>query len=999
MKLLQIWIWITVLVIGTVARADTVQELRAYVWGNSLIHHLTNDDDTTMPHWLNRLARADGRSLELSGQWVFGNQFPDKIPPEPQWSFKEVTHLWHSDREAFDATDVNTVLINPENFIQYRAPDLPYEGANPDGRSPLSGTVDLINWVTAQGVRPTVFLYEGWAEMDSFPPTRRKYRRYLRYTLGEYHDWYQDYHNAVAAAVPGMDVRLIPVGSILTKLITEGPLTELRPTDLYLDNSPHGTATTYLIAAMITYAGVYNAPPPAGFDQFSPSISDKLIDNYPATADFIWQEMQGYAAPRAEQRAEAPAPDAPVSTPEEDVAAAPQPSAPTPVQPAPVQPATDLPDASQANAEGLANPSMAMGLNGIADWSTQHPFVDIMKTARPWLGHLRGQWGGYEFEKLAEDGFLDAQGWLRRIPDGVDRVETYFLTEQPPEATALAARYRVTWEGTGKVDIVGLGRTTQRDENGLWFVYEPADGLVALSIRETDPQRTGDYIRNIRIVREDHLPLFEAGVVYNPEFTTLIKDLRSIRYMDWMFTNGSPKRNWDDRARVDDFTYVRRGVPVEHMVRLANLIGADPWFNMPHMADDTYVRNFAQQVRATLDPRLRPIAEYSNELWNRVFPQTTWAVEQARERWGAGAPDDAWMQFAGMRGAQVMQIWEEVYGNDTDFLPTLGVQTGWPGLEEPMLDAPLYVAEGGTPPRDHYRGYAVSGYFGHYLGMDEEAPAVMEIVQGGIDRATKSGQAEGLRRVALREYVLKHRFKGTFAPVAQRLRDGSVRELVGELWAYHARVAQNLGMEMLMYEGGTHVAGVGDWREDETLTAYYTALNYSPEMGAIYADLLQAWKDAGGTMFNAFVDVAPASKFGSWGNLRHLQDSTPRWDALTAFNRDSPAWWESRRPDTFLHGVVLYGSDRSERFEGTTEEDILIAGGGNDELISHGRSDHLNGGPGTDTAVLPGIAEDYVFTRDGARIIATYPLGQITLRDIEIIRFSDDVELPLDALL
>ena len=49
--------------------------------------------------------------------------------------------------------------------------------------------------------------------------------------------------------------------------------------------------------------------------------------------------------------------------------------------------------------------------------------------------------------------------------------------------------------------------------------------------------------------------------------------------------------------------------------------------------------------------------------------------------------------------------------------------------------------------------------------------------------------------------------------------------------------------------------------------------------------------------------------------------------------------------------------------------------------------------------MLPGIAEDYEFTRDGARTIATYPLGRITLRDIEIIRFSDNVELPLDALL
>jgi hypothetical protein len=32
--------------------------------------------------------------------------------------------------------------------------------------------------------------------------------------------------------------------------------------------------------------------------------------------------------------------------------------------------------------------------------------------------------------------------------------------------------------------------------------------------------------------------------------------------------------------------------------------------------------------------------------------------------------------------------------------------------------------------------------------------------------------------------------------------------------------------------------------------------------------------------FNAFVDVAAPSRWGSWGALRHLTDDNPRWQVL-----------------------------------------------------------------------------------------------------------------------
>ena len=956
------------------APAQEERSVRAYVWGNSLINHPTASEGTAVPWWLARMAGAAGRELALSGQYAFGGQFPDKLPPLPEWGFPGVTPSYEPGR-AFGDARIDTLLINPENFIQYKGPSEPYDGDHSDGRSPVSGTVALAAWVVDQGLSPTVFLYEGWAEMERFPPTRRAYRRYQAFTTGDYHDWYLDYHAAVAAALPALDVRLIPVGPILTGLLTEGPLQELRPTDLYTDNAPHGTPATYLIAAMITYAALYNAPPPVL--ELPEDVHPVLAESYGAAADYIWQEMQGFAAPRRAAALDAPPQDVPATA-----QVAPQPQF-----------------APASTGVGLANPSMAVGLNGIADWSTQQPFIDVMKTARHWVGHLPGQWGGVSAEDMAAQGALDAHGWLTRMPAGVDRVEAFLLTDMPPEAVSLKGRYRVTWEGSGEVTVVGRARVQQKEARALWFLYEPGEGTVAVQIRSTDPNGTGDYIRNIRVIREAHLPLDEAGVVFNPDFIDRIKDLRALRFMDWMFTNGSPKVAWQDRARIGDYSYFHRGVPVEHLVALANLVGADPWFTMPHMADDGYLRAYATAVRGGLDPRLKAHVEYSNELWNRFFPQAAWADEQARARWGEAAGDDGWMQFAGMRAAQVADIWTGVFGAEAAarLVNVIGVHTGWPGLEVPQLAAPLWQAEGNAAPAGRFQAYAVSGYFGHMIGSEEEGHEIRALLDDAAARARAAGEAEGLRRVALREYARARQFEGTIAPVIDRLRAGSLKELTEELWPYHARVAAEQDMRLVMYEGGAHILGHGPWQEDETLTAYFHRLNYSPEMGALYADLLVAWRDVGGTLFNAFVDIGKPSKFGSWGNLRHLDDSTPRWDALMAFNQTAPGWWEQRAPGTFLQGVTRRGTEAADRLEGTSEEDVLIGRAGDDVLVSAGRGDFLHGGPGRDVAELPGAYGSYGFYRQGPLLRAWHSEGVVHLRDIEVLRF-EDVEVATDLL-
>ncbi len=956
------------LLLPLAAGAQERSQSRAfYVFGNSLVHHLGEQEHANMPHWLAELARADGGNLALDGQWGFLRNFADDMPPQPNWTIPGVTGRWDAGRGAFGDAGFDGVLITPANFLQYQAPDRPYDGDNPTGESPLDATLRIVDWLQGRVPGTPIWIYEGWAEMNAisrgFPPSDRALRRYYDHLGGEYAAWYDTLVMQVKEARPEVDARLLPVSRVLGQLLArDGILGDLPADALFVDADPHGTPSLYFLAAMISYVVLYHAPPPAGYRP-PDTLLPEIVDRYPEIAARIVEAV----APYRRAAADAGAPGGPAADP----------------APLPRRAAVELPPRG-ARPESI--PALGMGLNGISDWSTQQPFIDVMKTAREWVGHLPGQWGGVTAEELRAEGVLDDNGWPRRIPERTERLEALMLTDQPEDALSLRGKYLVFWEGKGDLDITGRARRVYRESNRAEFHYEPGEGSVGISISATDAD---DPIRNIRVIREDLLPLHEAGAIFNPDWIDRIHDLRQVRFMDWMMTNGSPVQGWADRPRLTDYTWSAWGVPLEAMIALANLVGADPWFTLPHMADDDYVRRFAETVKADLDPRLKAHVEYSNEVWNFVFPQAGWAASRSEELWGPS--ETGWMQFYGLRAAQVMDIWTEVFGDEADsrLVRIVATHTGWPGLEDSILTAPLAYLRLDHSPADSFDAYAVAGYFGYELGGEDMAPRIDDWLARSEAQAEREGEAKGLRRVALREEVREHRFDAAILPVAMALQDGSLRELTEEIFPYHAGAAEAAGLRLLMYEGGTHASAQMERVNDERLTAFFEVFNYSPEMAKLYEQLLTGWTAAGGTLFNAFVDVAPASKWGSWGALRHLDDTNPRWDMLMAYNATAPTDWEDRDPGAFADGVTRRGDASANRLTGTPEEDILLGLGGDDTLIGGGGGDYLSGGPGDDLAILDGRRADYAFAREGNHLIATGPAGRVTLTDVERLEFTE----------
>lgn len=625
-----------------------------------------------------------------------------------------------------------------------------------------------------------------------------------------------------------------------------------------------------------------------------------------------------------------------------------------------------VPQPSMSETQKLGSePALAMGLNGIADWSSQNPFIDVMKTSRSWTGHLRGRFGGFESDALKEGGYVDDEGWPRAVPRGVEALEAFVLTEQPAEGQSIAGRYILSYEGIGRVQVTGPVSDVRYRDGDIHFTYTPSDGLVGIKVNRIDPTGTGDYVRNIRIVREEHLPLDALGYRFNPDWLEKINGMRVLRFMDWMATNNSEQISWSDRPRLEDATFATNGVPVEVMVDLANEVGADAWFSLPHMADDDYVRQFASYVRDHLNPDLKAYVEYSNEVWNWQFAQATWAMEQARARWGEDV-GDGWVQFAGLRAAQMSQIWTDVFGAEADerLVRVIATQTGWLGLEEGLLQAPSWQAEDSAnrPPFEFFDAYAVTGYFGVGGDVDESSNRILGWLDQGEDYAT--------------------------AQLLEDLRNDTVASLINRYFPYHADVAEQHGLDLIMYEGGTHVVGFANWTENQRLTDFYTGFNYTEGVAALYQEIFDGWHAAGGTLFNAFVDVGNPSRWGSWGHLRHLDDMNPRWQVLMDYNENTPVDWEIRKPDTFSHGMIRHAPVEGGRVEAQHPRDVLLGGPGDDTLVAKGCCPRINGGAGRNVVILPDAPADYDLWRKGDVVSLKTAAGEGRLVNVEEIRFS-----------
>lgn len=472
-----------------------------------------------------------------------------------------------------------------------------------------------------------------------------------------------------------------------------------------------------------------------------------------------------------------------------------------------------------------------INLEGVSYYSYINPFLNLARLGDEWRRPK-------ESDKSDEPLPLTADRYVKELDTEGEPVFSIVSVNFGNHSFG-ERRYTLLFDGEGDIGFhLVQPSILSKGDNRIDVRFEEDVDTVGLRI---DTLNDRDPIRNIRLVPTRYLPDL-PGKVYNEKFKSLIQPFSVIRFMDFQATNNSRQAGWENRDRVSQ--YGQGGIAIEDMVALANESKAHPWLNIPHLADDSYVRQMANYVVANLDPHLSVYVEYSNEVWNHSFEQARWAAEQAEER--GISPE----QFYARKAAHVQSIWRSAFKDDPQrVIAVLGAQLGNSWRTEQMLNS-------FDNPEGIFDVLAVNYYLGGVLGSPEMAEQTLRL-----------GNAE------LFEYL-------------ERV---ELPKLRGEL-KIQQKLAKKYGMELAAYEAGQHLVGhgssdaLGGYLPDNAeLTSKLVGLNRDTRIAALYDKMIDVWLEEGGGLINWFSLTGNYGKWGAWGMV-NISDSSaagsPKYNAV-----------------------------------------------------------------------------------------------------------------------
>ena len=401
----------------------------------------------------------------------------------------------------------------------------------------------------------------------------------------------------------------------------------------------------------------------------------------------------------------------------------PPPAAPaTPQDPGAAEPVPDLPS-------GLRG-KVGQNVGGLSDYDRQMVYIDAARTARP-FGSVEKPWDPNAGTPLGPDGWPSGDFGMTMFTEGtlswngvyhfsaqgkVQRIEAY---SSPCRVVAGSVRYDEA-SGRTHADIECLARPGQTAQMHLRFIG------------------TEGGLKKIHLLRPGYTEDDNTRQLFTTEFLSLLRRLNAgvLRAMDWQRINGSTVATWAQRATREGPTYSGRpGGPLEDFILLCNTVGADFWLNIPHMADDDYVRQAARLARDTLDPKLFVWVEYSNELWNTAggFGQSRWNQEQATAEFNGGDtrydPKNitvrGW-QRTGKRTAEIGRIFRDVFAEKGQTNRVRVVLCGQAGYPEVVETSAKWISQNVGPLNEHVYAVAVAPYFGSDKYWDKRTDLTVE---------------------------------------------------------------------------------------------------------------------------------------------------------------------------------------------------------------------------------------------------------------------------------
>ncbi|MGL4319573.1 MAG: calcium-binding protein [Paracoccaceae bacterium] len=602
-------------------------------------------------------------------------------------------------------------------------------------------------------------------------------------------------------------------------------------------------------------------------------------------------------------------------------------------------------------------PSQALNLgNAPSPYNDSFMTLDLMKGVSTWT-----YWNGVEGVDIPRsDLTLDAEGWITRMPDLPAGITSIFANVFYGDI-APAGQFILEWDGKGSIEVYQP-----------YTVIGPNKILIDFAADYTDdqgrPQQDGitviinsidaaNPLRDIKLYRAEDADLIEAGERFDPDWVNAIDDFRILRTHDWQYTNFNTTRDWGPNVVNADqavWGLDGRGMPYEVIVDIANETRSDLWINIPHTATNDYIRQVARCVLENLDADLRVHAEFSNEHFTTIFDQYQYFQNGGAREFGT-APSAA-AQFYGVQSARMDRIFDQVFAEDAGRLRTVVTIDSAAFLSNEarlMLTAPASIAEGGASPVSAgMEVLATDGYLSWWTpDQGDEIRDWMTDADGGFGRA------------------------------ADYLMDQLVNELIPS-WRAGRALADEFGMEFMVYEGGTLLLNGADYvNAPQEFTDFAERFSRSEELQPVYEAMAQAWAEIGTGPFAWYNDTGrpgPWGYYGHWDNITF--EPLPRGETIVDANGVLPFWDGDDRPaGTFDNGTYdagtvgrdsLVGSALNDRLFGLAGVDRLQGFAGNDVLWGGDGADSLNGGLGNDS-LTGGAGADRLVGSDG-RDTASY---------------------------
>lgn len=570
--------------------------------------------------------------------------------------------------------------------------------------------------------------------------------------------------------------------------------------------------------------------------------------------------------------------------------------------------------------EITSNTTSPLGTNliFISDYNdSQWLFVDaFIKSSSTWFTNSPSS--GFNNGQITT---YSATGWPTGVTGDTQIVSRMFAGSygQYPAGT-----YVIYWEGSGATLSVEGDATNLRCEDGgpistcatrrgLFDVNTPSDEGMFVYLTPDDPATysPASHIRDIRVImpggvcgssptvlsRFEYCATSRGGqgscgsgmscqdfddvhwnrfadnfntiqnpsVLFHPFTMRKLRKYRSIRYQELLHMQGTPVTDWNSRKQKEDHAWTGEdGVPPEIVVYMSNLLNADAWINIPHMATDDYVTSFATFMQTNLAANLDVYLEYSNEPWNpdtTNFPQSQYFLDRAIAG-NIGVGDQDYIRKAKAyveRAVEIFGLWNPIFGAAR----TTRLISSWGGFNDV---APAMLDHPGTA--GNVDAIAVGPYIGIYMAFAEYESVVQNWTKETVFREIEQG--------ILNDPDAPN---GALASAMQMMTD-------------NAQIANTYGVRLLGYESGGHLWAAAT-ESNPQIRNLFREVVYDSRFGTYYQQLYNHWRSVGGELINNFAFMFPHrnDQFGTLPNEYARCQDFPKDGGVNDFIINNDCWW------------------------------------------------------------------------------------------------------------